>query len=219
MVDQVRAIKGFPADPAVWHIHPIGLVGNFMGASGGGLTLEEARVRAFLRMIRVGEGTETPAGYERLFGGQSFVTDYGRDFSDHPRILITRTNSKGKTFKSTAAGAYQVMGYNWDDPAYVGYRQKYGISDFSPISQDRYCVILLKYKRRALEDIKNGQIQKAVISDGCNLEWASLPGNSYGQGGVDMNTVNAKFLAYLSDELSGKSDLAAPIGSLDDLIR
>ncbi|AUT64247.1 glycoside hydrolase family 24 protein [Paraburkholderia terrae] len=217
--DAVKAVKGFPAGPEVWHIHPIGLIGNFTGAAGAALTLEEARVRAFLRMIRVGEGTESPIGYERLFGGQSFIKDYSRDFSDHPRILITRTNSKGKTLRSTAAGAYQVMGYNWDDPAFVAYRRQYKISDFTPISQDRYCVILLKYKRRALEDIKKGEIQRAVIDDRSNLEWASLPGNDYGQGGVGMSTVNAKFSEYLNDELSGKSDLAVPIGGLDDLIK
>jgi muramidase (phage lysozyme) len=217
--DAAKAVKGFPDGPDVWHIHPIGLIGNFTGAAGAALTIEEARVRAFLRMIRVGEGTETPIGYERLFGGQSFIKDYSRDFSDHPRILITRTNSKGKTLRSTAAGAYQVMGYNWDDSAFVAYRRQYRISDFTPVSQDRYCVILLKYKRHALEDIKKGEIQRAVIEDRSNLEWASLPGNDYGQGGVGMNTVNAKFSEYLNDELSGKSDLAVPVGGLDDLIK
>jgi hypothetical protein len=30
--DQVKAVEGFPADPDVWHIHPIGLVGNFANA-------------------------------------------------------------------------------------------------------------------------------------------------------------------------------------------
>ncbi|MFC0401243.1 muramidase [Paraburkholderia rhizosphaerae] len=28
--DEVKALKGFPADPAVWHIHPVGLIGNFL---------------------------------------------------------------------------------------------------------------------------------------------------------------------------------------------
>ena len=217
--EEVKAgISGFPG-PDVYHINPIGLTGNFIRASDRSLTIEEARVRAFLRMIRVGEGTETAAGYERLFGGESFIKDYDRDFSDHPRILIARTNSRGKTLRSTAAGAYQIMGYNWDDPTFMTYRSQYRIANFSPISQDRYCVILLKYKRHALDDIKNGDVQKAVISDGCNLEWASLPGNDYGQGGVGMTTVFAKFSEYLSDELSGKSDLAVPIGGLDDLIK
>ncbi|SAL10236.1 EF hand domain-containing protein [Caballeronia peredens] len=150
---QVKSIKGFPIEPIVWHLHPVGVVGNFVGAPPGALTLEEARVRAFLRMIRVGEGTITPAGYERLFGGQSFIKDYGKDFSDHPRLKITRT-VRGKDITSSASGAYQVMGYNWDDPANVARRKKYNITDFSPAVQDRYCVILIRFVRNALEAIR-----------------------------------------------------------------
>jgi len=33
-----------------------------------------------------------------------------------------------------------------------------------------------------------------------------------------MDTVNQKFSTYLSDELSGKSDLQVAIGGLDDII-
>jgi len=33
--DQAKAAKGFPADTAVYHFHPIGLIGNFAGASSG----------------------------------------------------------------------------------------------------------------------------------------------------------------------------------------
>ncbi|MBB5444261.1 MULTISPECIES: glycoside hydrolase family 104 protein [unclassified Paraburkholderia] len=218
--DEVAAkVPGFPGSD-IYHINPIALISNFMGAIRGRLTLEEARIRAFLRMIPVGEGTQTPTGYERLFGGQSFIRDYGKDFDDHPRIVITKANKKtGKSYSSSAAGAYQVMGYNWDDPTYVAYRKQYEINDFSPISQDRYCVILLRHKRHALSDIKNGDVKKAIFADHCNLEWASLPGDQYGQGGVGMDTVNAKFTEYLKDELAGKSDLAVPIGGLDDLIK
>ncbi|CAG9191414.1 conserved hypothetical protein [Paraburkholderia tropica] len=214
--DKVSAVKGFPASPVVYHLHPIGLIGNF---ASNGLTLEEARVRAFLRTIRVGEGTIGEAGYERLFGGESFIKNYGRTFSDHPRILITRTNSKNKTYSSTAAGAYQVMGYTWDDPTYVAYRQQYGIMDFTPASQDKFCVILLKFKRHALEDIKKGDIQRAIINDSCNKEWASLPGDVYGQGGVDMKIVSESFAQYLDEEMNGKTDLAVPVGGLDALIK
>jgi muramidase (phage lysozyme) len=169
-------------------------------------------------MIRVGEGTEGAAGYERLFGGESFVKDYGENFSDHPRILITKTNSRGKTIKSTAAGAYQIMAYTWDDPAFVSYRKRYGIADFSPVSQDRFCVLLLKFKRCATDDIKKGKLQRAIFDDGCNKEWASLPGDMYGQGGVTMDVVNQKFSEYLKEEINGKSDLAIAPGYLNDLI-
>jgi hypothetical protein len=34
-----------------------------------------------------------------------------------------------------------------------------------------------------------------------------------------MDTVNSKFSEYLNDELAGKSDLAVPVGGLDDLIK
>ena len=170
-------------------------------------------------MIRVGEGTEGPEGYERLFGGESFIKNYGRDFHDHPRIVITRTNSKGKTLKSSAAGAYQVMGYTWDDPANVRRRQQYRILDFYPVNQDRFCVIILRFSRHALENIKTGNIEGAIFQDGCNREWASLPGDMYQQGGVSMDKVREKYSQYLNDELNGKSDLAVPMGGLDDLIR
>lgn len=213
--DKVKAVQNFPAEPTVYHLHPIGLISNFAARD---LALEEARIRAFMRMIRVGEGTEGPSGYERLFGGQSFVKDYGRDFSDHPRILISRTNSRGRAIKSSAAGAYQVMGYNWDDPAYIKWRGLYGVSDFSPLSQDRYCAILLKHKRHALEAIKSGDIKGAVVDHQCNMEWASLPGNDYDQGGVTWSVVSEKFDEYLQDELSGKSDLVVSIGGMDDII-
>ena len=111
------------------------------------------------------------------------------------------------------------MGYTWDDPTYVSYRKKYGINDFSPISQDRFGVILVKHKRKALENVKNREIQNAIFLNGCNLEWASLPGDKYDQGGIEIDTVKKKFSEYLGAELSGESDLAVPVGGLDDLIK
>jgi hypothetical protein len=50
--------------------------------------IQEARIRAFLRMLRDGEGTISEPGYETLFGGESFIKDYGKDWSDHPNIKI-----------------------------------------------------------------------------------------------------------------------------------
>lgn len=110
------------------------------------LLLEDARVRAFMRMLRVGEGTVGVKGYETLFSGKSFIQDYNKDFSDHPRIKI-----KAGGLISSAAGAYQVMGYTWDDPSMVKARQNYNIKDFSSLSQDLFCLILLKSKSGALQ--------------------------------------------------------------------
>ncbi|ALX10693.1 hypothetical protein P350_03635 [Burkholderia cepacia JBK9] len=203
-------IKDFPVDPFVFHIHPVGQLNNFLD---GSISIEEARVRAFLRTVRYSEGTEGGAGYERLFGGKSFIKDFGKSFADHPRILI-----KDSGYSSTAAGAYQVMGYTWDDPPSIKWRERFYVSDFSPVSQDRYCVVILKMKRKALDFIKNGDLSKAVFQANCKLEWASFPGAPYDQGGVSWEELNAKFTTFVRDELAGKSDLAASRGALDDLI-
>lgn len=204
-------LKGFPASPNAHHIHPIALIANFIGVAVD-LSLEEARVRAFLRMIRVGEGTEGPAGYERLFGGSSFIKDHGKTFADHPRIVI-----KSGKYRSSAAGAYQVMGYTWDDPGQVALRARYGIKNFEPKSQDRYGVILVKHKRSALEEVKQGKTREAI--EKCNREWASLPGSPYGQPTVNWARALAEYNGYLEQEKQGKSDLAIAKGDIDDLLK
>ncbi len=115
-----KKVDGFINDSNFFHIHATGFLSNMID---GSVSIQEARIRAFLRMIRVGEGTEGQLGYERLFGGSSFIRNHGRDFSDHPRVLI-----KTPKYNSTAAGAYQVMGYTWDDPASVEWRRNYEIN-------------------------------------------------------------------------------------------
>ncbi|SQI26948.1 Uncharacterised protein [Salmonella enterica subsp. arizonae] len=51
-----------------------------------------------MRMIRVCEGTTGEQGYERLFGGESFIRDYHKNFRTHPQIKITRKNKKTGRF-------------------------------------------------------------------------------------------------------------------------
>ena len=70
------------------------------------------------------------------------------------------------------------MGYTWNDGTQVSLRKQYGITDFTPKSQDRYGVILIKYKRSSLKEIMSGDIEKAIRK--CNKEWASLPESPYG---------------------------------------
>ncbi|RQM70676.1 hypothetical protein [Aeromonas enteropelogenes] len=191
--------------PAIWHIYPLfGHQNNITPM------LRDARVRAFMRMLRVGEGTVGDVGYETLFSGKSFIKDYNRDFSDHPRIKI----KSGKLI-SSAAGAYQVMGYTWDDPSMVNARKKYHIKDFSPSSQDMFCLILFKYKRAGtLEQIRQGRIQEAL--DKLSYEWASLPPGRYGQPSKTMGEALSIFNLYLKEELENKTDLHIPLGVTDD---
>ena len=194
-------VAGMVENP--WHMHPL----VFLDAINKiGITLDEARVRAFMRMIRVGEGTVGEVGYETLFGRKSFIKDYHKSFSDHPNITITRG-----PLKSSAAGAYQIMGYTWNDPKMLSYRKKYGIGDFSPKSQDEFCVLILKYKRKgALELIIDGDIDGAL--DILSYEWASLPPARYPQPTKSKSEVMSLYNKYLLEEISGETDLHLSIG-------
>lgn len=125
-------------------------------------------VQAFMRVIRRGEGTGDAAGYNRIFGGELFTS-----FTDHPRKLIVKNG-----YRSTAAGAYQALQSTWDET-----RRIMGLRDFSPTSQDWFCVGRIA-ARGALEDVKAGRFAVAVAK--VAKEWASLPGSPYGQPTISM---------------------------------
>lgn len=130
--------------------------------------LASTNVRAFLVMIRHGEGTSDDDGYRRMFGGKLFD-----GYADHPRQLQTFPLKKGGTLSSTAAGAYQILSKTWD-----GLVRQWGFQDFSPHSQDLAAIALI-LGRKALDDVIAGRFDAAVAK--CNKEWASLPGSPYGQ--------------------------------------
>lgn len=135
-------------------------------------SLMNSNVKAFLQVIRNGEGTGDSNGYRRLFGGELFDS-----FSDHPRRKITAL-SGSKSITSTAAGAYQFLERTWDSLV-----QRWGFRDFSPENQDLGAIALID-GRGALKCVIDGELEKAVAL--CNKEWASLPGSPYGQPTVTM---------------------------------
>jgi lysozyme len=98
-----------------------------------------------------------------LYGGQLF-----NSYAAHPHIAITKGG-----ITSTAAGAYQMLYRTW-----VSVQQDLGLPDFSPASQDRAAVELIR-RRGALEDVVAGRFTEAIYK--CRKEWASLPGAGYGQ--------------------------------------
>ncbi|KAF2328460.1 peptidoglycan amidohydrolase family protein [Flavobacterium nitrogenifigens] len=190
----------------------------------------EARVRAFMRMLRDEEGVAGEIGYETLCGGESFIKNYGKNWDDHPQIkvYIKRINDY-----SSAAGAYQVMGYTWN--GMIEYRKKYNISNFNQENQDRFIVVLLKHKRfdplpesvikKYGEKFRNahGHMIKMILTQNYNklfltasLEWASFPDSPYGQQRADytIKEVKVKYDSYLNEELKGKSDLHIKKGFL-----
>ncbi len=150
--------------------------------TGGAMTpWEQQNVKAFLHMIRVAEGTAGADGYSTMVGGALF-----RGFHDHPRVLVTIT-SRGQQIKSSAAGAYQMLRGTWDEV-----RRRLGLTDFSPASQDRAAVELIR-RRGALADVRAGRFADAIAK--CRKEWASLPGAGYGQ---PEKSVGELFAAYVN---------------------
>lgn len=121
-------------------------------------------VKAFLIMIRTCEGTAKSTGYQTLFGGKLFS-----DFSKHPNIRVPF----GKNNYSTAAGAYQILYRTW-----LPLSIKLGLTDFSPESQDK-CAIELIREKGALNDVVNGNFESAINK--IRKVWASMPNAGYGQ--------------------------------------
>lgn len=139
-------------------------------------SVNDPNVRAFLSMIRVGEGTAGPNGYTTFYGGSHFA-----DLSKHPNVAHTAGG-----YTSTAAGAYQFLYSTWQQLA-----AQYGLPDFSPASQDIGAVALIK-QRGALADVIAGRIATAVGK--CNTIWASLAGSPYGQPTLTMADDLANFV-------------------------
>lgn len=149
----------------------------------------EPNVAAFLRAIRLGEGTRDADGYRRIVGGALATS-----LADHPRrsVFLPRYG-----VHSTAAGAYQFLARTWDE-----IRAQYGFPSFAPQWQDAGAVALL-IRRGALDAVREGDVRRAV--DLCRLEWASLPGSPYGQRTESMS-------AFLAEYLRHGGVIAGPVG-------
>ncbi len=204
----------------------------------------EARVRAFIRMLRVGEGTEGEKGYTRQFSGKQFS-----DMSDHPHEVITASG-----YSSSAAGAYQIMANTYDE--LKTYRTKYNILNFNQESQDKLCLVILKHnyekdrpssfynpiywkdkaetirnlekeniakERRKRFKGQNGDIIKMLIDNNFDnavllsaLCWASLPDAPYGQPTETKKECKANYEKFFKEELEEKSDLYLKKGFLKE---
>jgi hypothetical protein len=116
--------------------------------------------KKFLDFLGKAEG----ADYNTIVGGSKF-----EDFNAHPNVVGLRT----KEGPSTAAGKYQITNTTYKDVA-----SKLGINDFSPESQDKIALALIK-RNGALEDVQKGDYNAAIGKLG--KTWASLPSSPYSQ--------------------------------------
>lgn len=146
--------------------------------------LGSPNVRAFLRLIREGESSQTDDAYRMIVGGGLFD-----DFADHPRKYVNLP-SLGVT--SSAAGAYQFLARTWDEC-----RNMLGLEDFSPANQDLAAVFLIR-RRGALQVLLDGDIEEAIKR--CAKEWASLPGSPYGQPTLTLDRALAVYRRFHEPE-------------------
>lgn len=144
-------------------------------------------LHAFLDMIAVSEGTKGRGddGYNILVGGSTF-----HDYRRHPAIVV----NLGRGLKSTAAGRYQILNRN-----YKFYSKKLGLKDFSPVSQDRIAIELIR-ERGALASIEAGYIREAIVK--CRPVWASFPGAGYGQREHSMKRLLVAFENALNHDVA-----------------
>lgn len=144
-----------------------------------------SNIVAFLDMLAISEGTDVPGqrsrdrGYDVIVGGQLF-----NDYRDHPRVLVSLPRYG---IKSSAAGRYQFLRSTWDD-----LRARLQLPDFSPVSQDRAAVALLK-QCGAYELIRLGRFEAGVVA--ARRLWASLPGAGYGQKEHALEALRAAYRA------------------------
>lgn len=122
--------------------------------------MEENRKR-FLDFLGKAEGAE----WDTIVGGKQKITDFSR----HPNI-VGLTTAEGP---STAAGKFQITGTTYRDVA-----PKLGITDFSPESQEKIAVELIR-RAGALDAVDRGDWNGAISKLGGT--WASLPSSPYKQ--------------------------------------
>lgn len=119
---------------------------------------ELSNVGKFLDFLGAAEG----AGYNTITGGGSFSS-----YDKHPGIVGVVT----KQGPSTAAGKYQITKSTYDE-----FAPKLGITDFSPASQDRIALEIIR-SQGALADVQSGNFDAAIKKLGGR--WASLPSSIY----------------------------------------
>lgn len=112
----------------------------------------DTNIKAMLGLIAWAEG----ADYDVSYTGAKFT-----DFADHPRALYTANG-----LSSDAAGRYQFLSPTWDS-----LKSKLKLKDFSPESQDKAAIELMRqchgYGYAVRGDVRG-------FADRCWTQWASL---------------------------------------------
>jgi muramidase (phage lysozyme) len=153
----------------------------------------DTNIRAMLEAIAKSEGTAgKPDPYRVCFGYRHTV----ENMADHPAVTrewmgeplsdhVCAGAGLGAGCVSTAAGKFQIVKKTW-----IAVKNKLQLPDFSPASQDRAAIELLR-QRGALGPLARGDFAGAVAA--AKKEWASLPGAGYGQGERTIAWLTARY--------------------------
>jgi muramidase (phage lysozyme) len=138
--------------------------------------LANPNVQTYLGMLR---NIESGNVYNKIYKGGTF-----NDYSAHPNIAVPFTDNTGRRQVTHAGGAYQFQKTTWD-----GVASKYGLTDFSPASQDLGAIALLK-QNGSLDSVMKGDFNTAMKKDAGT--WAALPTSTAAQNTATQQAVNAQ---------------------------
>lgn len=161
-------------------------------------TTLQKRVQAFLDLIAWSEGTSIHPltkcnGYDVIVTGEQGPEVF-HDFTCHPFTLgrkPVRVRDNPTLLESTASGRYQISLPTWTDLVH-----RYHIGSFTTQNQDRAALALL-VDCKALDHIYRQELELAF--EAASLEWASFPGNLYGQGAHDTATLIDNYYRLLDN--------------------
>lgn len=146
----------------------------------------------FLDLLAFSEGTSMASksasglyslndGYDLIVAGPAGPERFETGYADHPFAKGRPAKLVRPGLESTASGRYQVLLHFFE-----AYKVQLGLPDFSPLSQDEVAVQMM-HECGAITLLQNGALPQAMTA--CNSRWASLPGNTDGQGGRSMQAL------------------------------
>lgn len=154
-----------------------------------------------LALLETIAGPESAGQYNVNYGGGLFDS-----YAAHPNNPVQITSGPNRGRNSTAAGKYQFLKGTWDDIA-----GRYGLSDFSPQSQDTAAWVLAQeeYKAdtgRSLQaDLAAGNVSQIPAS--LRNVWTSMPGGI--EQGIGTNAFNDAYWRNMGLNLNSTPDLDA----------
>lgn len=156
--------------------------------------------QALLKTIRFAEGTAGPTGYSMFFGdkyGKSKYGDLTKLSANEVEKLVTKflndPQSRYRGGKSAAVGAYQIIDI-------TGKARSLGMDmnrKFDQSFQDEMALRLAAARGVTADVLKREGLSDSVIKK-LSPEWASFPGNTYGQPTKRSQDLKSTYQASLS---------------------